>query len=185
MTIWEEQRRQLEAEAADLRERLFRSGGMGLQRPMNDSVGELSGYDNHPADLGTEMFERGKDLALRESYFRRLDEVELALGRLQSGTYGNCLRCGASIGRERLQAEPAASLCFSCQTREDMSEGDDNRPVEERFLAPGFGRTFADELDQTGYDGEDAWQDVARYGTSSDRVRTMSLRTDDEGGEKG
>ncbi|BBP91783.1 hypothetical protein BsIDN1_54010 [Bacillus safensis] len=27
-----------------------------------DSIGELSAYDNHPGDQGTELFERGKIL---------------------------------------------------------------------------------------------------------------------------
>ncbi|MEM5591840.1 hypothetical protein AAHH67_09065 [Niallia circulans] len=31
-----------------------------------ESVGELSSYDNHPADLGTELFEREKDSALEQ-----------------------------------------------------------------------------------------------------------------------
>ena len=34
--------------------------------PLKESVGELSGYDNHPADLGAETFERAKDLGLKE-----------------------------------------------------------------------------------------------------------------------
>lgn len=34
--------------------------------PPYDSVGELSSYDNHPADTGTELFEREKDIALND-----------------------------------------------------------------------------------------------------------------------
>ncbi|MDI9448265.1 MAG: conjugal transfer protein TraR, partial [Bacillota bacterium] len=40
-------------------------GGLGV--PLGDSIGELSTYDNHPADVGSEVFERSKDFALRES----------------------------------------------------------------------------------------------------------------------
>lgn len=176
-------RQRLVQEAAELSERLGRNGGFGLDRPMNDSVGELSGYDNHPADLGSDMFERGKDMALREAGFRRLDQVQEALARIDRGTYGVCERCGRPIGEARLEADPAVDLCMGCQQREDDREGDDNRPVEEAFLAPGFGRTFMDGQDQTGYDGEDAWQDVAFYGTSSDVVRTFSPRSDDDDDE--
>ncbi|MDI3257295.1 MAG: TraR/DksA C4-type zinc finger protein [Kyrpidia sp.] len=183
MENWEEQRRQLEAEAADLRARLRQHGGFGLNRSMNDSVGELSGYDNHPADLGSEMFERGKDVALREGAYLRLDQVESALQRLRDGSYGRCERCGSPIGRDRLIAEPAAALCLACRRREDLREGDDNRPAEEPFLSPGFGRTSMDGQDQTGYDGEDAWQDVALYGTSSDVVRTAGPQSDDDDDE--
>ncbi|HHY59635.1 MAG TPA: conjugal transfer protein TraR, partial [Clostridia bacterium] len=38
----------------------------GLHQSMRDSTGELSFYDNHPADMGNELFERGKDVALRD-----------------------------------------------------------------------------------------------------------------------
>ena len=31
------------------------------------SVGELSAYDNHPADMGTELYEREKDFALKNT----------------------------------------------------------------------------------------------------------------------
>ncbi|MDI3327073.1 MAG: TraR/DksA C4-type zinc finger protein [Alicyclobacillaceae bacterium] len=181
--MWEEQRRRLESEARDLRIRLETSGGLGLNRPMNDAVGELSGYDNHPADLGSEMFERAKDLAIREAQFRRLDRVEAALDRLRAGTYGVCVRCGRAVDENRLAADPAAALCLACQRREGGAEGKDGRPAEERFLDPGFGRTFTDGRDQVGYDGEDAWQDVALYGTSSDVVRTMNTLYDDDDDE--
>ncbi|RKJ02761.1 molecular chaperone DnaK, partial [Butyricicoccus sp. 1XD8-22] len=40
---------------------------------LRDSVDELSTIDNHPADLGTELFEREKDMALKVH-----DEDELA-----------------------------------------------------------------------------------------------------------
>jgi hypothetical protein len=38
--------------------------------------------------------------------------------------------------------------------------------VEEYLLYPPFKRSFMDGSDYTGYDGEDAWQEVARYGTA-------------------
>ncbi|WP_419874754.1 hypothetical protein [Candidatus Pristimantibacillus sp. PTI5] len=31
------------------------------------STGELSSYDNHPADLGTETFEKSRDMAIDET----------------------------------------------------------------------------------------------------------------------
>ena len=32
---------------------------------LKESVGERTSYDNHPADLGAETFERAKDLGLK------------------------------------------------------------------------------------------------------------------------
>ncbi|MDY0395332.1 hypothetical protein RWE15_13990 [Virgibacillus halophilus] len=44
-----------------------------------ESIGELSNYDNHPADHGTELFERGKDVALNEHAEKELKEINEAL----------------------------------------------------------------------------------------------------------
>jgi RNA polymerase-binding transcription factor DksA len=44
-----------------------------------------------------------------------LAQVELALKRLDAGTYGNCLDCHESIPLERLRVQPAAERCAVCQ----------------------------------------------------------------------
>ncbi len=136
---------------------------------LKDSTGELSLIDNHPADTGSELFERSKDLALHEKRLKTLDEINRALERLAQGDYGRCLICGQEIDRERLEALPYTAYCLHCQAEQEersKEEGAD-RPVEELVLAPPFQRTFKDGRDYTGFDGEDAWQKVARYGTSS------------------
>ena len=45
-----------------------------------------------------------------------LAEVEAALRRLDSGTYGDCGACGEPIPLQRLLAQPAALRCVRCQT---------------------------------------------------------------------
>jgi RNA polymerase-binding transcription factor DksA len=45
----------------------------------------------------------------------RLREVNDAQDRLMDGTYGCCTDCGAEIDSRRLAADPAASLCITCQ----------------------------------------------------------------------
>ena len=45
----------------------------------------------------------------------RLREINDAQDRLMDGAYGRCTDCGAEIGRRRLLADPAASLCITCQ----------------------------------------------------------------------
>ena len=46
----------------------------GLKESLSDSISEFSTYDNHPADIGAETFERSKDLALRENFKRVLTD---------------------------------------------------------------------------------------------------------------
>jgi len=81
----------------------------------NESLAELSDIDQHQADVGTETFEREKDLSILERVEAELADVEHALGRISDGTYGTCQACGRVIDDERLDAMPAARLCLTDQ----------------------------------------------------------------------
>jgi RNA polymerase-binding transcription factor DksA len=81
----------------------------------SDSLGELSSYDQHQADVGTETFEREKDLSILEQVEAELADVEHALRRLDDGTYGTCEVCGKVIPDDRLEAMPATRLCLEHQ----------------------------------------------------------------------
>jgi RNA polymerase-binding transcription factor DksA len=116
-----EARQRLEDERARLAE--VRSGlseGNGLDESEGESLAELSSIDQHQADLGTETFEREKDLAILESIEAELADVEHALRRLDEGTYGICEACGRPIDEERLEAIPAARLCRDDQQRAEQ-----------------------------------------------------------------
>jgi RNA polymerase-binding transcription factor DksA len=45
---------------------------------------------------------------------REIASVKRALGRIEDGTYGECVRCGGEIAPERLRARPEAALCIDC-----------------------------------------------------------------------
>ncbi|MDO9534558.1 MAG: TraR/DksA C4-type zinc finger protein [Bacillota bacterium] len=142
--------------------------GMGKHISFKDSIQELSLIDNHPADTGSELFERSKDLSLHEKRLMNLQDINSALERIADGSYGQCLSCGREIEKERLETIPSSTYCFSCKVNREKQireEGSD-RPVEELVLYPPFKRTFLDNKDFVGFDGEDAWQAVARYGTA-------------------
>ena len=44
-----------------------------------------------------------------------LRAIDLALGRIQDGTYGKCLSCGKEIGGKRLAAVPWTPCCIQCE----------------------------------------------------------------------
>lgn len=158
-------KRRLVQERCELERRVNDNGHLGLAASYRDSTGELTGIDNHPADAGTEMFERSKDLALLEKEAFRLERVDAALERMDTGEYGHCAACGKFIPVDRLEALPTAIYCIEHEPRQEPSN---DRPVEEPFLAPPFGRTSLDDRDdQNGFDGEDAWQIVESWGTSN------------------
>ncbi len=122
---------------------------------LKDSVQELSLIDNHPADTGSEEYERSKDLSLRRRSVYKLDAIDEALQRIAGGTYGTCLKCGNDIGRERLEAVPYTPFCIACkaaQEGETKKLDGEYRPAEVNNHRPGR---------------MDSWEEVARYGTAS------------------
>lgn len=80
-----------------------------------ESLSELSSADQHQADVGTETFNRERDLSIYERVEAELADVEHALHRLEEGTYGTCEACGRPIDEGRLEAVPAARLCLEDQ----------------------------------------------------------------------
>ena len=84
-----------------------------------DSVSELSTVDQHPADAGSETFERTKDLSVHEDVTGRLEDVARAFEKLESGEYGACEVCGEPIPDERLEALPAARNCVEHQAAQE------------------------------------------------------------------
>jgi RNA polymerase-binding transcription factor DksA len=59
--------------------------------------------------------------ALRDQ--AEVDAVRAALGRIDRGTFGRCLGCGAGIPIERLKVQPEAALCHVCQSRAEAHAG--------------------------------------------------------------
>src|SRR5215218_3491505 len=45
-----------------------------------------------------------------------LNEIDAALARIDAGTYGTCVHCGAAIPEERLELRPFAVGCVACST---------------------------------------------------------------------
>ena len=73
--------------------------------------------DEHDPEGVTIGFERAQVLGLLAGARRDLDAIERAGSRLAAGGYGRCLRCGAPIPAERLEALPAAETCLACASR--------------------------------------------------------------------
>jgi YteA family regulatory protein len=166
-------------EKASLEKRLSENEHFGLSHDsLRQNTDELSTYDNHPADIGTETYERAKDIALAENAEHQLEQVDTALRNIEEGTYGRCKTCGAPIGYERLSAIPTTEYCKEHVPDPHLS---DRRPVEERLLAPPFGRTSLDGRDhsQNQFDGEDAWQIVESWGNSDSPAMSENRSADD------
>lgn len=149
----------------------------GLSLSMRENTTELSMYDNHPGDTATELYEREKDIALNENAEFHLIQVNEALKQMEQGDYGICISCRKPVPFERLQAIPTTLYCIEHVPDPQESE---RRPVEEKLLAPPFGRTSLDELhEQNQFDGEDAWQIVASWGNSNSPAMSENRNVSD------
>ena len=169
-------RSRLERERKQIEEQLINNEHYGLGEALKETTGELSPIDNHPADLATELFERGKDIALGEKKEHHLQRIEAALNAIDEGTYGSCATCGKPIPLERLEALPYTIYCVDHAPRDLVS---DRRPVEEDIMRPAFGRTSMDEQEVAGFDGEDTWQIVEQWGNSDSPAMSENRDVED------
>ncbi|OEH93140.1 TraR/DksA C4-type zinc finger protein [Bacillus solimangrovi] len=126
------------------------------------SVGELSNYDNHPADTGTELFEREKDIALNDHIEQEKKEIANALQKMQDGSYGKCEICHKPIPYERLETIPTTLRCIEHTEERKLSN---DRPIEETVRSTPF-HSFNKEDQTNFFDGEDTFQILQHYGTS-------------------
>lgn len=73
--------------------------------------------DEHDPEGSTIAFERSQASSMLAAAEQRLAELDLALARLDEGTYGYCESCAGPIPPERLLARPAARTCVPCAAR--------------------------------------------------------------------
>jgi DnaK suppressor protein len=74
-------------------------------------------FDEGFADSSQVTAERGEIDALAVSLSDTLEDIKVALQKLDDGTYGRCEGCGGSIAEARLEAMPAARLCITCASK--------------------------------------------------------------------
>jgi len=87
---------------------------------LEDELGDIAaGNDNHLGDMASAMYERELDVSLEEGVQQTLDDIDLALKKIEEGTYGVCEVCGKPIGAGRLNAIPWARFCIDDQRRQD------------------------------------------------------------------
>ena len=83
---------------------------------MSDT-GDGAGDDQ--ADAGAKTFEREQEISLANNARALHDQATRALESIEAGTYGRCEACGGAVGKMRLQANPRATLCVPCKTKQE------------------------------------------------------------------
>jgi len=83
-----------------------------LRKNRQAAAGDLSSMPIHMADLGTDNYEQEFTLGLLANEKQLLRDIDEALERIDSRTYGMCLGTGKPITKTRLKAKPWARYCI-------------------------------------------------------------------------
>jgi RNA polymerase-binding transcription factor DksA len=76
---------------------------------------EASAFGMHQADAGSDAYDRDFALSLLSQEQDSLYEIDEALKRLESGSYGICEMSGKAIPHVRLEALPFTRYTVECQ----------------------------------------------------------------------
>jgi DnaK suppressor protein len=123
--ILEEEKRKIQRHLEDISD----SSVADIETPSGDSV-----------DLASLEINQNSLAKVGKREVNHLKKVEVALAKIEEGTYGECEECGEQIAVARLLARPVAQLCIDCKTTQEneerrysdrsSSEGSDRLPDE-------------------------------------------------------
>lgn len=105
----------LESERTQLQQAL-RAAREDLQISPEDNRGD-------PLDRSVAMERRDSAVSAVNIAQRKLQAIDDALTRIQTGEWGLCARCEDEISEKRLRAMPTARYCLACQEQTDKRVG--------------------------------------------------------------
>ncbi len=73
-------------------------------------------------DIASDERDREINLLLGDRERKKLQQVDEALARVESGEYGECDECGGEISSGRLEAMPFTRLCVTCQSEFEQAQ---------------------------------------------------------------
>lgn len=141
------------------------------------AAGELSAYDNHPAESATQLYEREKDMAFDKLLREELGEINEALNKMEQGTYGIDEKTGEKISRARLKAMPTAKTSVA---NVPPRHGNKIRPVEESVLIESE-ESGTTDFQADGFDEQNAFDLVSRYNDQPMIFEDAPYSDDEEG----
>jgi len=84
---------------------------------LNKNGNRTSAMPIHMADIGSDASEQEFTLSLLENDEDTLGAIEIALEKIEEGTYGRCDECDGEITKQRLQAIPYTAHCIRCASQ--------------------------------------------------------------------
>lgn len=92
--------------------------GESLSGNQSSNSGELSDV----ADMATDNYDRELNIGLASNEQQLLNDIDIALKRIEDGTYGTCEIYGTAIPKKRLLAMPYTRLSMQAQEEEEKNK---------------------------------------------------------------
>jgi RNA polymerase-binding transcription factor len=73
-------------------------------------------------DLAASEYLQSFEFRLRGREKIHLSKLELALRKIDDGTFGVCIQCEEPINKKRLEARPETQLCIRCKEDQERDE---------------------------------------------------------------
>ena len=73
-------------------------------------------------DLASSEYLQSFEFRLRGREKTHLAKLELALRKIDDGSFGVCTECGEPIAKKRLEARPETQLCIRCKEDQERDE---------------------------------------------------------------
>ncbi|MDB4955549.1 MAG: transcriptional regulator, TraR/DksA family [Myxococcales bacterium] len=73
-------------------------------------------------DLASSEYLQSFEFRLRGREKSLLSKLDLALKKIEEGTFGVCEICDEPIGKKRLEARPETTLCIKCKEDQEREE---------------------------------------------------------------
>jgi RNA polymerase-binding transcription factor len=109
------ERKKFEQRLLQLREGLTRN----YQETALDSKSDMDDGTQDYIDFATRSYTKEFLLSLGNLERQQLQQVEEALRRVRTESFGTCVSCGEEISRKRLAAAPWVEYCLSCQEEQE------------------------------------------------------------------
>lgn len=97
-----------------------------IQRHLEDisdsSVADIETPSGDSVDLASLEINQNSLAKVGKRELNHLKKIEVALTKIEDGTYGECEECGEQIAVARLMARPVAQLCIDCKTTQENEE---------------------------------------------------------------
>jgi DnaK suppressor protein len=125
---------QLKAVLEEEKRRILRH----LEDLSDSSVADIDTPSGDSVDLASLEINQNSLVKVGKRELNHLKKIDVALKKIEDGTYGECESCGEQIGVARLLARPVAQMCIDCKTAQENEERKytDRSPEEDSDSLP-------------------------------------------------